>query len=191
MAEILIRAIDNFHPDPEKDRAGSWKRGYPVVVRPDGHEWGIKECLPGFVLLKIPGTSVDAVRHYISSWDFDVDYEVVASNEQGYRVRVFGQNVSASGQAALTKEQIETWLTNHGATVHSWGQNEVTFDLPTTDPVKLQRFRDELRDAVKRTYYRRQFYFPASAVDMIEDNGGVMEATAQQVLNYIKDRLDE
>lgn len=191
MAEILIRAKDNTHPDPEKDLAGCYKRGYPVVVMEDGHSWGSMEGPPEFYILKIPGVSRDAVQHYINSWDFDVDYEIVASSDQGYRVRVFGQNVSASGKAALTKDQVETWLTNHGAIVRSFGPNEVTFDLPTTDPDELKQFREDLRDAVYRTYCRRRFYFPTAAMNLLESNGGVMEATAQQVVNYIKDKLDE
>lgn len=55
MCEILIFAGNNTHPDPEKDRRGSWKLGYAVVVKEDGHEWGAEEGLPKFVVVKIPG----------------------------------------------------------------------------------------------------------------------------------------
>lgn len=55
MCEILIFAGNNTHVDPEKDRRGCWKRGYPVVVKEDGHQWGAEEGLPKFVLIKIPG----------------------------------------------------------------------------------------------------------------------------------------
>jgi len=65
MAEILIKAIDATHPDPEKDRRGCYKIGMPVVVMPDGHKWGNAECLPTFVILKIPGVSVEKVASYI------------------------------------------------------------------------------------------------------------------------------
>lgn len=65
MAEILIKAIDATHPDPEKDRRGCYKRGMPVVVMPDGHQWGKDERLPKFVVIKLPGVSVEKVRKYI------------------------------------------------------------------------------------------------------------------------------
>lgn len=55
MCEILIFAGNNTHPNPEKDRRGCWKRGYPVVVKEDGHPWGVEERLPKFVVVKIPG----------------------------------------------------------------------------------------------------------------------------------------
>jgi hypothetical protein len=55
MCEILIFAGNNTHVDPVKDRRGCWKRGYPVVVKEDGHQWGREEGLPKFVVVKIPG----------------------------------------------------------------------------------------------------------------------------------------
>lgn len=65
MAEILIKAKDTTHPDPEKDRRGCYKRGMPVAIMPDGHEWGKEERPPKFVVLKLPGVPVEKVRHYI------------------------------------------------------------------------------------------------------------------------------
>ena len=65
MAEILIKAIDHTHPDPDIDRRGAYKRGMPVVVFEDGHSWGSEECLPKFVLIKIPEVSAATVKKYI------------------------------------------------------------------------------------------------------------------------------
>lgn len=65
MAEILIRAKNNAHPDSTKDRRGSYKKGYPVVIMDDGHEWGNEETLPGFVILKIPKIPKAKVQKYI------------------------------------------------------------------------------------------------------------------------------
>jgi len=65
MAEILIKAIDATHSDLEKDQRGCYKRGMPVVVMPDGHKWGNAECPPTFVIVKIPGVSIEKVASYI------------------------------------------------------------------------------------------------------------------------------
>jgi len=65
MAQILVKAIDATHSDATKDRRGCYKRGMPVVVMPDSHTWGREECLPKFVIIKIPGVSVDKVRKYL------------------------------------------------------------------------------------------------------------------------------
>ena len=64
MCEILVKAIDHVHPDPVKDRRGAYKRGDPVLVMPDGHEWGNEERLPRFIVLKIPGLSVEEGNKY-------------------------------------------------------------------------------------------------------------------------------
>lgn len=68
MAEILIKAIDAKNPDPIKDQM-CYKRGDIVEVFPDGFNVGsFKECrLPKFVVLKIPGLSVDKVKALIES----------------------------------------------------------------------------------------------------------------------------
>lgn len=65
MAEILIRAKNNVHSDPDKDRRGCYKRGMPVVVMPDGHQWGLLERLPDFVVIKVPMVSSDRIEKYI------------------------------------------------------------------------------------------------------------------------------
>ena len=59
MAEIIVKAVSVTHADPEKDRRGCYKRGYPVAVYPDGTRWGACECLPRFVIIKLPGVAVD------------------------------------------------------------------------------------------------------------------------------------
>ena len=71
MSEILIKAVDATHADPEKDQRGCYKRGMPVVVMPDGHTWGSREGLPTFVVLKLPGVSVEKVQQFISPEQVD------------------------------------------------------------------------------------------------------------------------
>lgn len=66
MAQILVFAQNNTHSDPDEDRRGCYKRGYCTVVAPDDHIWGNLERLPNFVVLKVPGVSVDKVRKYIT-----------------------------------------------------------------------------------------------------------------------------
>lgn len=67
MAELLIKAQDNTHADPVKNERGCYKRGDIVDVRPDGFAWGKEECLPRFVVVKIPGLDHAKVRHFIEA----------------------------------------------------------------------------------------------------------------------------
>lgn len=71
MCEILIFAGNNTHVDPEKDRRGCWKRGYPVVVKEDGHEWGAEEGLPKFIVVKIPGVPAAKAEAFLEPQDVD------------------------------------------------------------------------------------------------------------------------
>lgn len=63
MAEILVKAVDASNNDPKKDD-WCYKKGYPVSVQPDDFNWGAKECLPDFTLVKIPHVPVSGVRQY-------------------------------------------------------------------------------------------------------------------------------
>ena len=76
MAELLVRAKKHWMDDltqkevdalPENRKASHEARcqiGDVVVVRPDGWPWGKCECLPDFVVVKIPGMSVDEAKKY-------------------------------------------------------------------------------------------------------------------------------
>lgn len=64
MAEFLIKALDSTHPVPEKDQRGCYKMGDIVSVQPDGHAWGVEECLPKFYVFKVPGLSVEDALQY-------------------------------------------------------------------------------------------------------------------------------
>lgn len=68
MAELLIKTTDNTHADPVKDRRGCYKRGYPVVVMPDGHGWGNEERLPWFWIVKLPMIDPALIKEYIAEW---------------------------------------------------------------------------------------------------------------------------
>ena len=67
MCEILVFAGNNSHADPVEDRRGCWKRGYPVVVKEDGHQWGREEGLPKFVVVKIPGVPAAKARAFLDA----------------------------------------------------------------------------------------------------------------------------
>lgn len=67
MAELLVKAIDATHSDPEKDARGCYKRGDVVVAFDDGHEWGRLEVLPPdkggkFVIVKLPGVTLEQLH---------------------------------------------------------------------------------------------------------------------------------
>jgi hypothetical protein len=34
-----------------------------ICVKPDGWQWGTSECLPTFIVIKLPGVAVETVKH--------------------------------------------------------------------------------------------------------------------------------
>ena len=119
MAEFLIKAQDATNPDPKTDASGCYKRGDIVVAMPDGHQWGKAEGLPKFVVVKIPGVSVEAAKKYIESHTDDSDpANVVTLIRRKYRIRVDDvpaailSQLRDTGQVTVTWKQIKTYVQN-------------------------------------------------------------------------------
>lgn len=88
MAEILVRATSSaVLSDPAKDQRGCYKRGMPVVVMPDGHQWGALERLPTFVVIKLPMISVARVQKYIAEQRELVNGEMATTRRRLWRIR--------------------------------------------------------------------------------------------------------
>ncbi len=76
MAELLVRASKHWMDDLKQTdinkMSGGEKEAYDartqigdiIVVKPDGWVWGKEECLPTFLIVKLPGISVDTVEHF-------------------------------------------------------------------------------------------------------------------------------
>ena len=109
MAELLVKAMDSTHADSVKDMRGCYKTGMPVVVMEDGHIWGGEECLPRFVVIKIPTISVDVVKKYIEPEYQGVDNQ---GRPEMYRRRKW--NISWVDLPSAVKTKI---LANGGLTI--------------------------------------------------------------------------
>lgn len=75
-AELLVQAKPNWQDDWDtvkvRNLAVKEKQTYDaraqvgdiIVVRPDGWTWGKEECLPNYVVVKIPGISYEDAQRY-------------------------------------------------------------------------------------------------------------------------------
>lgn len=143
MAELLIKAVDATHVDPDKDRRGCYKRGDVVVVQPDGWSWGTLEALPRFVLVKVPGATVAQVEQYIQQWTRAFTFTVDSSNlttDTHTMTITASSGVSVSGDGRITRQQVETFLNNWNATVNSVAANSVTFTCGIFNAIKSNGF---------------------------------------------------
>jgi len=79
MAELLIRASGHWldsktqgevdaMPQGERDSYNARTQvGDIIIVKPDGWEWGKEECLPTFLVIKLPQVDVATVEHFTQS----------------------------------------------------------------------------------------------------------------------------
>jgi hypothetical protein len=151
MAQILFRLKNNTHPDPEKDRRGSYKKGYPVSIKPDGWYEGNPNWAQSayadktkWVVVDCPEITVEECQAYVREWGDRFDYEVVSSNPANgqYVVRVFETNISTSGANAITQEKVESFLTKWGCSDISTTTNSVQFTFALWSAVRSDAFWD-------------------------------------------------
>ena len=57
MAEFLVRAKASDNP-------AASEVGDIIIVKPDGASWGKAECLPEYLVIKLPNISIDAVLKF-------------------------------------------------------------------------------------------------------------------------------
>ena len=106
MAELLIKA-ENPSNNPAK------QIGDVVVVKPDGWKWGKEECLPRYVVVKVPDMTVKEAEKYVEPLIKNPD-DIEKATVEKYRKYDFkgkvvtdAKQLSASA-VSLTKTNVET-----------------------------------------------------------------------------------
>jgi len=115
-AELLVRAsshwMDALKPSEVNKFSTSELQSYNartqigdiIVVRPDGWEWGKEECLPTFIVVKIPGITVEAVKLYEQSlMDTNDPQHPILLKVRKYKAPdAYMSNAIVAGQSVIT-----------------------------------------------------------------------------------------
>jgi hypothetical protein len=149
MCEILVKAVSVTNPDPDKDQRGCYKRGYLVLIMPDGHVWGREEGLPKFVVIKLPGVPVDneKIRKYTEEWKamtgLDPDGGPIIETQQRRRwqIRWVDLPQAARNKLASTGELVIKAGSYLGPSDYTWAQIKHYFR-------NLETGLDEIEDLV-------------------------------------------
>lgn len=115
MCEILIKAIDTIHSDSVKDKAGCYKRGYPVVVMPDSHIWGNAECPPNFIVIKVPDMTVEEAKQYLVPIFEGIGEDLIIVQRRKYKIDIdddkldkkVKDDIEKEGKVTMTKSDIK------------------------------------------------------------------------------------
>lgn len=126
MAEILVKARDFVNPDSNKDTIGSFKRGMPVIVMEDGHQWGTEEGLPKFAIIKFPTVSISSVEKYIRPiyTQVTIDGQTIyqLTRKRRWRIRWEDLPTAAKNKLADTGQLIIKAGTYSGTFDYTWNQ---------------------------------------------------------------------
>jgi len=128
MAEILFCASDRGAADQNHEK------GDIVHVAPDGWQWGAREVAPSFVRVNVPGLNPSTITDRLENWNIVPVITVVQSDlaTDTFRLRITNSKVN-SQLGAITRAQVERFITNWGGSVVSVAANEVVFDVRITD----------------------------------------------------------
>jgi hypothetical protein len=210
--EILIKGdqhgdgtIGYEHPDPVKDKAGVYKKGYPVVIKPYPHPgWGYKEGYPYFVQIRVTDGDVSDVEALIASsfsetsiiqdWSRVIDFATVNNDPviDGWRIRVFATNPGANNYAGVTQSMVENYLTKWNAEVFSATANEVQFDVAiyedgSSNPGAIQS-EGFWGIAPTGVVFSEDTYDQGTGDHTVEADYSVTSFTADQVANRVAER---
>lgn len=114
MAEILIKAVSATNPDSVKSVRWCYKRGDPVVVKPDGWSWGSQEVIPPadgglFVIVKIPDVTVAQTIRFLNAGTAARKLYRVVVDELPTGVR---NTLNTTGTITRTWVQIRNFIEN-------------------------------------------------------------------------------
>jgi hypothetical protein len=182
-----MKALVKATNPTDVDDTVAFKKGDIVEIFNDSITPGGKMMPPKFVWVICPEITYEEAQEKMKKWVKDVDYEVVASNAQGWRVRIWATTPDGTANT-LTKEEVEEFFVDeNGCTIHSWGPNEVTVDIPIEkDLADLKlKFKKMMQD---KTYQIRRYYFEESDVDWALSNGGIVTITRSQFISKVKDK---
>lgn len=120
--EVLASAVES----------SAIRKGGIVTVRPVSWAWGAKEALPDWIQVTVTGVSFATARDFMTRWRRQLSVEVVESDMSvdRHRLRLTASPTrSSDGKGAITREQVESFLSEWRATVVQFGSNEVVCDV--------------------------------------------------------------
>lgn len=127
VVEILINAVDRVPADAAVQLLGSWRRGYPVVAKEQGWNWGTSECLPNFSIVRISDApDLKAVQDYVTPWVRKTAYTILNHDPASdfFQVHTYADptTVGVNPNGQVLAAQMHDFLL-------SWGATEIIDDV--------------------------------------------------------------
>jgi len=82
-AELLIKACDAVHQNEVKDLRGCYKKGYVVVIKPDGWKWGKEELnKEKFYIIRVKDAKPEDLQYLTQSHKITIGTRYNAVSEK-------------------------------------------------------------------------------------------------------------
>jgi len=179
--EMLIRATDN----------GEFLKGNVIVIRETPWNWGTKESLPDFVVIRVTDAKLSDVRHYTEKWM--EDYDVLETDENTkyqikpkYAEKVTVPSISLK-QAADINEVLSSQIKVSSVGVVT-KPSDISFPKSTIKKADIER---EINDILKKPYkHRRYGYSEIDIAAYAKDEKKVEEITLKDLNLRMTDRMN-
>jgi len=127
-AELLVKAkphwMDDFKQEDIDKLTFRDKQSYEarsqigdiIVVKPDGWKWGKEECLPNYIVIKIPDLKIEDAKKYEESLEDNTDPEnsIILKHRKHQIPKIVVDNAKQLSQSSISvnKLQKNTFISN-------------------------------------------------------------------------------
>jgi hypothetical protein len=179
MAVLLVKQQDNNVPDTP----GKWRAGEIVNVFEDGHIFGLKEVpsAGSFYHVHVTDKTKAQVESYLQVWEHDPVVSVENNDGVGgFRLKITSTMVSTGGQNAVTRAQMDGFVTKWGGAYFAHDNSSYTFDITTFAAATSEGLWGPL--AAQATFANSGF---AAGVQTVEITSRPPELTDEKIIAAI------
>jgi hypothetical protein len=141
--ELLLKNVDDIHPDPAIDRISSLKRGDLVYAKEIPHDnWNEYETLPEFSRLIVSDATISGVASYMEPWYLELEYENLGYDPVNdiYEVRMYSNTPGIGQIGVLNPVDVYHHLDNWNLTISGVASNEIIFTADIKEVVLSRNF---------------------------------------------------
>ncbi|MHA1396108.1 MAG: hypothetical protein ACTSSF_00060 [Candidatus Heimdallarchaeaceae archaeon] len=153
-AELLIKACDATHSNEVKDLRGCYKKGYVVVIKPDGWKWGKEELnKEKFYIVRVKDANPEDLQHLIQFHEISLGTRYHAMSDK-LGVFVSSPDKDAAESECLKKCQLVAQeLTRFGINVGEEDYNIKIKEEPEIHTIARRRYKIDIsgmEDSLKK-----------------------------------------
>jgi hypothetical protein len=187
LTQTEISGMDQLSLDDYTSRTS---KGDIVVVKPDGWPWGNAECLPDYIVVKVPDIAIEEALQHCDGWRAVLSFAVLSSNlaTDTHTCRVTADKVNVNtGEGKITQARIQNYLNSWNLKNAIFGDNSVEFDATIAEVIQSNKVWG--RDMSLCTWTEVS-YTQSTGVHRIRIDASAYSLTSQQWTKFVADVSD-